>query len=114
MDEQQKRYPLSADMTVDQVQEACRSSGEMAAVRTVRACAQWFRVHTAYGVAEEAIHAMEQYMLVDVARAYEVPPREVLTVSERSMELFMREVDAKILAEIEQTVAGLPKPENLP
>jgi hypothetical protein len=37
-------------------------------------------------------------------------PREVLTVSER----FMRQVDAKILAEIEQTVAGLPKPEDLP
>jgi hypothetical protein len=40
----------------------------------------------------------------------EMQPREVLTVSER----FMRQVDAKILAEIEQTVAGLPKPEDLP
>jgi hypothetical protein len=45
------------------------------------------------------------WMPADAAR-----PRVGLTASER----FMRQVDAKILAEIEQTVADLPKPEDLP
>lgn len=70
MDDRKRDYPLFDGMTVQQAREACRLAGEVAAIRAVRACAQWFRVHTAYGVTEEAISEMERDMLVDVVRAY--------------------------------------------